>query len=58
MTAKESLRRQHEQGMHFLHKDVGRRDREDPRWMREDTEAGHVWEVLWGGRQSMNAAGI
>ena len=57
MTAKESMRRQHEQGMYFLHKDVEKRDREDPRWMKEGKEAGKVLEVRWG-RQSMNVAGM
>ncbi len=57
VTATESMRRHHEQGVYFLQKDVEERDRDDPGWMKEGQEAGKVLEVRWG-RRSMNVAWV
>ena len=39
------------------YKGVGKRDRADPKWMREEKEAGRVLEARWG-RQRLHVAGM
>ena len=48
-TAEECMKRQHERGLYFLHKDTGikREARKDSKWLVKEKEAGYVMEVKW-----------